>query len=176
VPSCRSTGNPKRSHDAAEVCDGVPSLHDAKSAAIVAKLHFDGASEPWPATSDHQRDLAAARRVLEIYQTQFQQNRNRLEGVLARFWPELPRVLDLSSVTLLTLVSEFGAPHEVSQRREEAKTLMSRVGGHLLDPDRGFHLKGPLRSRHLRRILDPDRCPSRQHSSGPPRRWRQRRI
>ncbi len=30
--------NPKRSHDAAEVFDGVPSLHDAKSAAILCKL------------------------------------------------------------------------------------------------------------------------------------------
>jgi len=128
--------NPKRSHDAAEVYDGVPSLHDAKSAAILAKLHFDGASEPWPVTSTHQRDLAAALRVLDIYQKQFQQNRNRLEGVLARFWPELSRVLDLGSVTLLTLVSEFGSPREVSRRREEAHALMIRVGGHQLDPEK----------------------------------------
>lgn len=38
--------SPKRTHDAAEVYDGVPSLHDAKSAAIIAKLYFDGLSEP----------------------------------------------------------------------------------------------------------------------------------
>src|SRR5882672_9039506 len=37
----------KRAHDLAEVHDGVPSLHDAKSAAIIAKLHIDGASARW---------------------------------------------------------------------------------------------------------------------------------
>jgi len=36
----------KRTHDAAEVYDGVPSLRDAKSAAIIAKLHLDGLSVP----------------------------------------------------------------------------------------------------------------------------------
>jgi transposase len=32
--------SPKRVHDAAEVYDGVPSLHDAKSAYIIARLHL----------------------------------------------------------------------------------------------------------------------------------------
>jgi hypothetical protein len=45
VPVYRMSG--KRTHDAAEVYDGVPSLHDAKSAAIIAKLHIDGVSTPW---------------------------------------------------------------------------------------------------------------------------------
>ena len=49
----------KRSHDAAEVYDGVPSSHDAKSAAIIAKLHRDGASELWPLRTESQRDLRA---------------------------------------------------------------------------------------------------------------------
>lgn len=98
--------NPKRSHDAAEVYDGVPSLHDAKSAAIVAKLHLDGASEPWPLESEQERALSAALRVLEVYQKQFQRNRNRLEALLARHWPELPRVLDLGSATLLELLAD----------------------------------------------------------------------
>jgi transposase len=44
VPVYRMSG--KRAHDAAEVYDGVPSLHDAKSAAIIAKLHIDGVSTP----------------------------------------------------------------------------------------------------------------------------------
>lgn len=45
VPVFRVSG--KRTHDAAEVYDGVPSLHDAKSAAIIAKPHIDGISAPW---------------------------------------------------------------------------------------------------------------------------------
>ena len=125
--------SPKRSHDAAEVYDGVPSLHDAKSAAIVGKLHLDGASEPWPVRSDHERRLAGAVRLLEVHEKQFQQNRNRLEGLVSRHWPELSRILDLGSATLLELLSAFGGPEEVAQRPEEARLLMQKVGGRFLD-------------------------------------------
>jgi len=34
--------SPKRVHDAAEVFDGVPSLHDAKSCVVIARLHQQG--------------------------------------------------------------------------------------------------------------------------------------
>jgi hypothetical protein len=50
----------KRTHDAAEVYDGVPSLHSAKSAAIIAKLHLDGVSTPWGPLSEEKRELKAA--------------------------------------------------------------------------------------------------------------------
>lgn len=128
--------NPKRSHDAAEVYDGVPSLHDAKSAAVVAKLHLDGASEPWPVANHQERALSAALRVLEIYQKQFQQNRNRLEALLARHWPELPRVLELDSATLLELLVKYPSPQDVTQHRAEAEALMRRVGGRFLSPEK----------------------------------------
>ena len=124
--------NPKRSHDAAEVYDGVPSLHDAKSATIVAKLHLDGASERWPEASERERGLRAALRVLTIYQKQFQKNRNRLESQLARHWPELPRVLGLGSVTLLSVLIEFGTAEQVAARPEEARAFMRRAGGTML--------------------------------------------
>ena len=42
--------SPKRVHDLSEVHDGVPSHHDAKSAAIIAELHLKGSSERWPPT------------------------------------------------------------------------------------------------------------------------------
>lgn len=128
--------NPKRSHDAAEVYDGVPSLHDAKSAAIVGKLHLDGTSEPWPMRSERERSLTAAVRLLEVYEKQFQKNRNRLEAHVSRHWPELSRVLDLGSVTLLELLKHFGGPSEVAAAPQDARVLMRRVGGHFLDPDK----------------------------------------
>ncbi len=62
--------SPKRSHDAAEVYDGVPSWHDRKSAALIAKLHLDGASEPWPLRSDDERGLAAAIRTMGMFDDQ----------------------------------------------------------------------------------------------------------
>jgi len=128
--------NPKRSHDAAEVFDGVPSLHDAKSAAILAKLHLDGLSEPWPQSDDNQRALAAGLRVLAVYEEQFRKNRNRLEALLARHWPELPRELELGSATLLEVLKEFGSARELARYPAEARALMTRVGGRFLDPSR----------------------------------------
>lgn len=128
--------NPKRSHDAAEVFDGVPSLHDAKSAAIIAKLHMEGLSEEWPVRSETARALAASLRVLAIYEEQFRKNRNRLEALLARHWPELPRVLDLGSATLIAVVEEFGSPQELARFPDEARATMKRVGGHFLDHEK----------------------------------------
>jgi transposase len=128
--------NPKRSHDAAEVYDGVPSLHDAKSAAIVAKLHLDQASHPWPMRSDQERELAAAVRVAEVFTKQFQQNRNRLEAVTARHWPELTQLLDLDSVTLLELLAEYGGPSGVARARGTAGDLMRRIGGSMLKAEK----------------------------------------
>jgi transposase len=126
--------NPKRSHDAAEVFDGVPSLHDAKSAAILCKLHRDGASEKWPSRGDHERKLAAMLRMLEVHEKEFHRNSNRLEGLLARHWPELTQQLDLRTATLLELLAAFGGPRAVAAEQEAARTLMRQVGGRYLDP------------------------------------------
>lgn len=124
--------NPKRSHDAAEVYDGVPSLHDAKSAGIIGKLHLDGASEAWPIRSTSERELSSALRVLKVHEQEARRNRNRLEGLLARHWPELPRILDLDSATLMELLIEFGGPSGVAEKEAKARNLMRRVGGHFL--------------------------------------------
>lgn len=128
--------SPKRSHDAAEVYDGVPSLHDAKSAAIVAKLHLDSASERWAIRTDEVRELDAAVRVAEVFTKQFQQNRNRMEALTARHWPELTEVLDLDSATLLELLVAYGGPGAVRRNVAPARELMRRVGGAMLDVDK----------------------------------------
>lgn len=125
--------SPKRSHDAAEVYDGVPSLHDAKSAAIIGKLHIDGASEAWPLDAEEERALAAALRLLELHQKEYQRNRNRLEALLARHWPELSLILELGSATLLELLLAFGGPAGVARDPAGAKQLMRRVGRSLLE-------------------------------------------
>jgi transposase len=114
--------NPKRSHDAAEVYDGVPSLHDAKSAAIVAKLHLDRASHRWGIRSDQERELAAAVRIAEVFTKQCQQNRNRLEALTARHWPEL--------------LGAYGGPAAVAQAGDTARQLMHRVGGTMLKAEK----------------------------------------
>lgn len=124
--------SPKRSHDAAEVYDGVPSWHDVKSAGLIAKLHVHGASERWPLRSEGERELAAAVRTMGMYDKQAQCNLSRLEAQLARHWPELTTVLDLVSATVLEVVKEYGTPEAVVREEEAARRLMRRVGGALL--------------------------------------------
>jgi len=119
--------SPKRTHDAAEVYDGVPSLHDAKAAAIVAKLHLDGASSPWPIRPEAERDLVAQLRVVELHHKQARKGRNRIEALTARHWPELTHILDLKTATLLELLMVFGSAQGVAARPEEARKLMRSV-------------------------------------------------
>ncbi|MCK4604530.1 MAG: transposase, partial [Deltaproteobacteria bacterium] len=106
--------SPKRCHDAAEVYDGVSSLHDPKAAAIIGRLHLDGASEEWPLPEKAQRELRAAIKTMELYDDAYYRNINRLESLLARHSPEVTRHLKLTSVTLLELIIAFGCPDRVA--------------------------------------------------------------
>ena len=143
--------SPKRVHDAAEVYDGVPSLHDAKSAYIVARLHLDGGSRVWEAIPEQRRNRQALIAELDLYQDHHQRNLNRLEALLNRHWPEVVRILDLKRVSLLALVAEYGDPSRIAAQREQARQLMHRTG-------RGF-----LRDEKIQQVLD-----STQDSLGVP--------
>ncbi len=120
--------SPKRCHDYAEVYDGVPSLHDGKSAVLLGRLHLEGFSDLWIARSAEQRELSAAVREMALYEDQKQRYLGRLEAYLARHWPELPSLLGLGSATLMTLMETYGDPDEVSGEAEAARALMRRVG------------------------------------------------
>jgi transposase len=124
--------SPKRCHDAAEVFDGVPSMHDAKASAIIGRLHLDGASEEWPMAEDSQRELTAVIRTMEMFDDAYRRNVNRLEGLTMRYWPELTKYLQLQSATLLELLKEFGSPESVAQFSQEAGELMKKTGGTVL--------------------------------------------
>jgi transposase len=124
--------SPKRVHDAAEVYDGVPSLHDAKAATLIATLHLAGASEAWPLEPEHQRRLAAVLRILEVHEKEVRRNLNRLEALLARYWPGASSIMALESATMLELLIEFGGPAAVVSREGDARELMRKVGKHLL--------------------------------------------
>ena len=132
----------KKGHDAREVYDGVPSSHDAKAAAIVAWLHLDGASEPWPMMSEGERALTAAIGMMSVYDEQYQQGLNRLEALLARHWPEATGILKLETVTLLTVLAEFGGPEEIARHRVAAQRLMRKTGGSALSEKKVSALLG----------------------------------
>jgi len=123
----------KRSHDAHEVYDGVPSVHDGKSCMVIGKLHFDGLSDPWPQRDDVERRLGAAIQVMEMYESEYHRYVNRLEGQLGRHWPELCGELELGCATVLALLSRYGGPSGVRGDEGGARELMRRVGGSFLE-------------------------------------------
>jgi transposase len=128
--------SPKRVHDAAELYDGVPSLHDAKSAYLIARVHLDGASARWEALSASRRDQHALVAELDVYRAQHQANLNRLEAYLNRHWPEVVRIVDVNTVSLQTLIGEYGDPGQVAGHREAAARLLRRTGRGLLSAEK----------------------------------------
>ena len=128
--------SPKKTHDASEVYDGVPSSHDAKAAAIIAKLHLDHASKEWPRKSDKEKRLSSAVELMDIYAGQLSRNINRLEAKLARYWPEVTALLDLDSATLLGLLEAYGGPEGVVVDIEGTRQLMKRVGRSMLSAEK----------------------------------------
>jgi transposase len=118
----------KRVSDARELYDGVPSLHDAKSATVIMRLHREGLSTPWRESNDIERELDALRREYDLHQSQYQRNKNRLESYLSRHWPEVLPLLPLDSVTLESLLIEYGSPEQIAKNTEEASKNMRLWG------------------------------------------------
>ena len=141
----------KRVHDACEVYDGVPSMHDAKAAQVIGRLYFEGASRVWVEASEQQRSHDAIGRLYRLYQKQHQQQQNRLEAALQRHWPELTGYLELDSVTLEDLLLSFGSPAELSARAEEGRERMRRIS------------RGRLAAEKIEAVLE-----SARHSIGVP--------
>lgn len=134
IPVYRVSG--KRCHDAAEVFDGVPSMHDAKAADIVARLHVDGASQPWEYESETQLAFKVTVQETAMYDMIYHQMLNRLEALMARHWPELTSILDLTTATATALLAKFGGPKAIVENEKEARALMKRVGQHLLKDEK----------------------------------------
>lgn len=120
--------SPKRVHDAAEVYDGVPSLHDAKAAELIGRLHLQGISRLWDAPGEERRELSAWLTRLEVSKARHQAEINRLEAHLSRHWPEVLELLELGSATLGELVAAYGDPVAVGADPVGAEALMRRVG------------------------------------------------
>jgi transposase len=118
----------KRVHDAAEVFDGVPSLHDAKAAELIGELHLQGRTQPWVEADARRRGLTAQLNQLRQCKARYQADLNRLEALLSRHWPESLVILDLNSVTLHHLLATYGGPARVQAHASAARTLMKQVG------------------------------------------------
>lgn len=126
----------KRVCDAREVFDGVPSMHDAKAATLIAELHRKGLTETWQEKSSTERELAAQRREYDLHHHCYQRNQNRLEAYLSRHWPEVLPQLALDSVTLEQLLIEYGSPQQIAAHADQAAANMRRWGGRMLSDDK----------------------------------------
>ena len=104
--------SPKAAHDYAEVFDGVPSQHDHKDAAVVAELAALGKAWPWPyrVRSEWEQELAACVQWLTAQRRIALLWLGRLEGLLARHWPEVTRRLSVASASLLRALGHYGSP------------------------------------------------------------------
>lgn len=122
----------KHAHDAAELFDGVPSMHDAKAAHLLGWLHVHGRSTRWVTKTEYERDLAAAAETYEVHNQQFMANLGRIEAKVARHFPELTDVLDLTNASTLALIAKLGDPKRIAANAAAAVELMCDVGGPLL--------------------------------------------
>ena len=119
----------KRSHDAAEVFDGVHSMHDRKAAWVLTRLHEAGSTQAWPLPSEEQRTLRAHYEHWRLCEGEHMRYMGRLEGVTARHWPGIAELLKLNGLTLPCLLMEFGGPAGVAAAPEAARCLMREIGG-----------------------------------------------
>lgn len=123
---------PKRVSDAKEIYDGVPSLHDGKSAYVIARLHLEGVSAHWEERTEQRRALQARSNQLDFCRDQLQRVHNRLEAQLARHWPEAEELLDPGATSLLRLLAAYGSPAAVAEDRDSARALLADTGGRML--------------------------------------------
>jgi transposase len=155
--------SPKRVHDVAEVYDGVPSLHDAKAAYLIGRLHLEGASRVWREDCAERRDRQALVAELDLHHSEQRRNLNRLEALLSRHWPELGRVTELNRAGVLQLLATYGSPQAVRAEAAAAEALLYRVGRGLADAqsiaailDSAEHTLGVVCTpgeRHLLQVL-----------------------
>jgi transposase len=124
--------------DDSEGFDGVPSSHDGKDAAIIGTLCVNGRSAPWrwsgdatdesaqkdPAIRYWVRRLDTAQRIKQVWC-------GKLEGMLARHWPEAGKLTSQSGPTLTAALLRWGDPRAMADDPQAAVAL-AEIGGHYL--------------------------------------------
>lgn len=127
----------KRSHDYAEVFDGVPSQHDGKDAAVIAELCAIGKCGRWEYGQAGENE-SRMRLAVEGLDAQDRIRRlwlGRLEALLARHWPEATNVMRLRSGTLLRALVHYRGPAALAADDKALEKLL-RWGGTLLRKDK----------------------------------------
>lgn len=126
---------PKKVHDAAEVFDGVPSLHDAKACALITQLHVQGATRAYEPPDEHRRQMRALVDRREIYAGPHHEALGRIEAVLAKFWPRGLEVLDhWSRKSAIRLLERYPDPRLIQRDPEGARECLRKASRSNLTP------------------------------------------
>jgi transposase len=145
LPVQRVSG--KAVKDDSEGFDGVPSSHDGKDAAIIGTLCVNGRSKLWPwhgaANEQSPKDESAETdqairywvRQLDTAQRIKQMWCGKLEGMLARHWPEAGTLTNQSGPTLTGALLCWGDPKAMASDPSAAKKL-AKIGGHYLKDEK----------------------------------------
>jgi transposase len=120
--------SPKHTHDYAEIFDGVPSMHDGKAAAVLARLQAIKPARVWQPDVEMRRDMRALldmrwplSKTLSLYF-------GHLESMLARHWPEFDHVLDVRQTRgWMTLLKEYPGPQAVASAEKEASQTLRKA-------------------------------------------------
>jgi transposase len=119
--------SPKKTHDAAELFDGVPSQHDSKDATLVMRLHAQGLSKPWSPAPPERRELRAYVTRRDMYDQMQGRLYNQMEALLARHWPELPELLPLRKRTTgLRMLAQYPSADQVQADAQAVLELLKR--------------------------------------------------
>jgi transposase len=137
----------KAAKDYAEIFDGVPSQHDGKDAAVIAELAALNKVRPWDyqAPSEWEQELRYWVNAMVVHRKFLTSWLGRLEGVVARHWPEATRVLKLTSVTLLRALAHYGDPTSLAADGE-AVSQLRRWGRAFLAPGKAERVVAEARS------------------------------
>ena len=128
--------SPKRTHDSQALFDNVSSLHDPKSAVLVAKLCAMGLATEWTAPSPTRVRLRALVELRQHEQRREEMCFGRMEGALARHWPEIGQWMDIREQrSALRLLAEYASPSRVSADPAAVKSLLRSASRGQLSPE-----------------------------------------
>jgi transposase len=126
---------PKRTHDAREVFDGVPSKHDNKDAVTLAHLHLAGASSEWRQSNPERRALRAVLDQHLVHDRAAEVLFGQIEARLSRHWPELGMWLSVRDhVSARALLEQFGTPERIAASPDDVRDFLRRVSRGSLSP------------------------------------------
>jgi transposase len=121
--------SPKRVHDAAEVFDGVPSMHDPKACVVIAELHHKNISRLYVPTDPVRLQLRALTDQRELYAKPLHFYLGQLEALLARHWPEALRDMDVwGNKTPLAVLAHYPSPGELLENAAQAIERIHELG------------------------------------------------